>query len=137
MEPTADLDNELVALMKRAGCTVTTCLLGSVEQGMQERLRRPGGMPEIARACQLLYDLEEGVVTPDTDMLEPQFHLSPHVDRDWLKARNRGLQEAAHARTLAVDPAHLAQHRRTFLISRARPEPRDRRWCSRRRRPRG
>ena len=33
------------------------------------------------------YALEEGVVDENTDMLEPQFYLSPEVDRDWLEKR--------------------------------------------------
>ena len=33
------------------------------------------------------YALEEGVIDKSTDMLEPQFYLSPEVDRDWLEKR--------------------------------------------------
>ncbi len=56
VEPTADLDAELVALMKRSGCIMVTSLLGSVEEGMQERLRRPGRVTDIVRTFRLLDD---------------------------------------------------------------------------------
>lgn len=50
IEPTADLDAELVTLMKRSGCTMVTMLLGSAEESMLRTMRRPYRMEDIRRA---------------------------------------------------------------------------------------
>ena len=141
LEPAADIDRELIRLLKRSGCVMVTSLLGSIDDGMLERLRAPGTSDDIWRSYKMLEEekvaympqlllggpgethetvekcldfvsrlkpimldigyglrinpgagiykiaLKEGVVDKDTDMLEPQFYLSPEVDRDWLEKR--------------------------------------------------
>ena len=40
--------------MKRAGCIMVTSLVGSLDEGMQERLQRPGSLADIHRCFVLL-----------------------------------------------------------------------------------
>jgi radical SAM superfamily enzyme YgiQ (UPF0313 family) len=141
LEPTGDTDEELVSLMRRSGCIMVTSLVGSLDEGMHERLQRPGSVADIDRCFALLEKhgidympqlllggpgespgtveaslrflerraplmvdigwglrimpgaglyqvaLDEGVVGPDTDMLEPRFYLSEGLDPAWLRAR--------------------------------------------------
>lgn len=54
LEPTGDTDEELVALMRRAGCIMVSSLVGSLDEGMQERLQRPGSPGDIHRSFGLL-----------------------------------------------------------------------------------
>jgi len=54
VEPTADMDQELVDLMKRSGCIMTTSLVSSLEEGMQQRMQRPGSLADIARCFGML-----------------------------------------------------------------------------------
>jgi len=54
VEPTADMDAELVELMARARCVMVTSLVGSLEEGMQERMQRPGSLSDVARCFGLL-----------------------------------------------------------------------------------
>lgn len=141
VEPTPSIDREFVRLFKRAGGMMTTCLLGSVGDGMLERLRRPydvdsvksafdlfeseklaympqflfGGPGETARTVDQSFDfldgcrplladfavglrinpaaglyevaLRDGVITAETDMLEPRFYVAEGLDPEPVRAR--------------------------------------------------
>lgn len=143
VEPTPSLDREFVQLYKRAGGMMATCLLGSVGDGMLERLRRPYDLGSVEKAFGLfeeeglaympqflfggpgetketvdasfgfldkrkplmadfgvglrinpgagLYDvaLRDGVITEDTDMLDPQFYVAEGLDVDYVRERGR------------------------------------------------
>ncbi|MBM4372817.1 MAG: radical SAM protein [Deltaproteobacteria bacterium] len=54
LEPTSDLDQELARLLRRAGCLMVTSLLGSADDGMLQRLRRPFDLAAAHRAFGLL-----------------------------------------------------------------------------------
>ena len=49
VEPTPDFDGELAGLMRRAGCLMVTSLVGSVDEGMIERMTRPFGLDDVHR----------------------------------------------------------------------------------------
>jgi radical SAM superfamily enzyme YgiQ (UPF0313 family) len=53
VEPTPSIDREFVRLFKQAGGMMTTCLLGSVGDGMLERLRRPYDVASVKSAFDL------------------------------------------------------------------------------------
>ena len=53
VEPTPSIDAEFVRLFKKAGGMMTTCLLGSVGDGMLERLRRPYDVASVKSAFDL------------------------------------------------------------------------------------
>ena len=50
IEPTATIDSEFARLLRRAGCSMVTSLLGSVEEGMLESMRRPFTVESVNRA---------------------------------------------------------------------------------------
>ncbi len=54
IEPTSDFDRELAGLMRRAGCVMVTSLVGSVHEGMIERMTRPFALEDVHRCFRFL-----------------------------------------------------------------------------------
>lgn len=59
VEPTPRVDRELVRLLRRAGCEIVTGLIGSADDEILHRMRRPFSAEHIASAYQLFE--EEGL----------------------------------------------------------------------------
>lgn len=52
--------------------------------------------------------LRQGIITPETNLLEGGYYLSPDVDADWME--NELTQAFAHVRTCVFPPDAMAEH---------------------------
>ena len=85
VEPTANIDREFARLLRRAGCAMVTSLLGSMDEDLLQRMRRPFTVDTADRAFRIF---EEERVP-----YMPQFMLGgPGETRETVLANFRNLK---------------------------------------------
>ena len=142
IEPTANIDRELARLLRRAGCGMATTLLGSMDDGMLQRMRRPF-TSETANRAFLIFE-EERIPCMPQFMLggpgenrETVLTIFPHLKR-WkpiMVDANYGIRilPKAGIRDVAMEEGVITENtnllKPTFYLSEALKD--DREWLDR------